>query len=56
VAVGTVLQSALIEVRANQPVMLAGVALFLLSIALVAALLPAARASRLDPVAALRQE
>jgi len=56
VAVGTVLQGAMAEVRANHPLMLAGVGLFLLSIALAAALLPAARASRLDPVIALRQD
>ena len=55
-AAGTVLQGALVDVRANNPVMLAGVGAFLIAVSVVAALMPARRASRLDPVAALRQE
>jgi hypothetical protein len=56
IAVGTALQGALVDVRANNPWMLAGVSVFLLAISIAAALMPARRASRLDPVAALRQE
>jgi predicted permease len=56
IAVGTVLQGTLVEVRANSPWMLSGVCAFLVAISIAAALIPARRASRLDPVAALRQE
>ena len=56
VAVGTVLQSTLVEVRANHPGMLLGVAGFLVAVSIAAALVPARRASRMDPVAALRQD
>lgn len=52
-AVGTLLQSALVEVRANHPLTLAGVAAFLVAVSVAAALVPARRASRLDPVTAL---
>jgi putative ABC transport system permease protein len=38
------------------PVMYAGVVLFFLAVALVAAAMPARRASRLDPAVALRSE
>ncbi len=56
VAIGGLLQGALVEVRANHPVTLAAVAAFLVAISLIAALLPARRAARLDPIAALRQD
>jgi len=56
VAVGTVLQSALVEVRANHPLTLAAVSALLVAVAIAATLIPARKASRLDPVAALRQE
>ena len=56
IAIGGVLQGALVDVRANEPLMLAGVAAFLIAIAITAALVPSRRAARLDPVAALRQE
>jgi predicted permease len=56
IAIGGVLQGALVEVRANNPLMLAGVAAFLIAVSIAAALLPALRASRLDPVTALRQD
>jgi predicted permease len=55
-AVGTVLQGALVEVRANDPLTLAGVCGLLVAVSIAATLLPARKASRLDPVAALRQE
>jgi predicted permease len=56
IAMGGVLQSVLVDVRANDPMTLAGVAAFLAAVAIAAALVPSRRASRLDPVAALRQE
>ena len=64
VAVGTggsfvltrAIQSLLFGVGANDPVTFAGVALLLTLVALLATYVPARRASRLDPVAALRHE
>lgn len=56
IAIGGVLQGALVDVRANDPLMLAAVAAFLIAMAITAALVPSRRASRLDPVAALRQD
>ena len=56
IAVGSVLQSALVDVRANHPLSLAAVCLFLAGVAMAAALLPARRAARLDPLAALRHD
>ena len=56
VALGVVLQGFLVDVRANQPFVLAAIAGFVLLVALLAAVLPARRASRLDPVAALRRD
>ncbi len=56
IAVGGALQGAMVDVSATSPVALAGVAAFLIAISVAAALLPAFRASRLDPVAALRQD
>jgi putative ABC transport system permease protein len=55
-AIGAALQGALVDVRANSPMWLAGVAAFLIAVSIAAALLPARRASRLDPVSALRQD
>ena len=55
-AVGTVLQSALVDVRANHPLSLLAVCLLLAGVAITAALLPARRAARLDPIAALRHD
>ena len=56
VAAGLALQGVLVDVRANQPLVLAAIAGFVTLVALVAAVLPARRAARLDPVAALRQD
>jgi ABC-type antimicrobial peptide transport system permease subunit len=56
IAIGGALQGALVDVRANSPLMLAGVAAFLIAVSIAAAVLPARRASRLDPVTALRQD
>jgi ABC-type antimicrobial peptide transport system permease subunit len=56
VALGRVLQGILVDVTANHPVALAGVAAFLLAVSVAAVVLPIRRASRLDPVAALRQD
>jgi len=56
VALGTVLEGVLVEVRANRPLTLAGVAILLVGISIAASLLPARKASRLDPVAALRAD
>jgi predicted permease len=56
IAVGTVLQSALVDVRANHPPSLVAVCLLLAGVTVLAAVLPARRASRVDPVIALRHE
>ena len=56
VAAGTALQGFLVEVSANQPLMLAAIAGFVALVALLAAVLPVGRASRLDPVSAIRRD
>jgi putative ABC transport system permease protein len=56
VAVGVALQGVLVDVTANHPLMLTAIAGFVTVVALVATVLPARRASRLDPVTALRQD
>ena len=56
VAAGTVLQGVLVEVSANQPFVLAAIAAFLTLVALMAAVWPVRRASRLDPVSAIRRD
>jgi predicted permease len=56
VAVGTVLQSALVDVQANHPLWLLAVCGFLTGVALAAALLPARRAARVDPITTLRHD
>ena len=54
--VGRVLRSLLVQTGSTDPVTLAGVAVVLLSVSVVACVRPAYRATRLDPVAALRDE
>jgi len=56
IALGGLLQSVLVEVHANDPGTLAAVCVLLVGVAIAATVLPARRASRLDPVAALRQD
>jgi putative ABC transport system permease protein len=55
-AVGQLLESLLFQVSARDPVTIAAVALVLLAVAAAACGIPARRASRLDPVTALRFE
>jgi ABC-type antimicrobial peptide transport system permease subunit len=55
-ALSRVLSSMLFEVSPRDPLTLAGVAAVLLATALVASFLPARRATRVDPVVALRSE
>lgn len=51
-----ILQSLLYEVKPRDPVTLAGVAILLFVVAFAAAVIPARRAARVDPVLALRAE
>jgi ABC-type antimicrobial peptide transport system permease subunit len=46
----------LFEVRPNDPATLAGVAVLIAAVAAAASLVPAFRATRVDPIAALREE
>ena len=55
-ATGQLLRRFLVNTPARDPLTLAVVALLLTGIALVACLLPARRAARIDPVVALRYE
>jgi putative ABC transport system permease protein len=48
--------SLLFDVRANDPLTLAAVAAFLALVAALASLLPARRATKVDPMVALRRE
>jgi putative ABC transport system permease protein len=54
--VGRVLRSLLVQTSSTDPVTLAGVAMVLLGVSIVACVRPAYRATRLDPVAALRYD
>ena len=55
-AAGRILSSLLFQVSARDPLTIGGVALVLLVVAVVAALAPARRATRVDPMQALRFE
>ena len=55
-APGRILANALFGVRPLEPLILAGLALLLLSVAMIACYLPARRATPIDPAAALRGE
>ena len=54
--VGKLLQSLLVQTGAGDPVTLVSIAALLLTVSLAACFFPARRATRLDPVAALRDE
>ena len=56
VAMGSALQAILVGSRASDPVVLAGVALAIAAVTVVASYVPARRATRVDPMAALRAE
>jgi putative ABC transport system permease protein len=55
-ALTRLIENQLYQTSANDPFTLAAVAGILVAIALVAALVPARRATRVDPIAALRAE
>jgi putative ABC transport system permease protein len=55
-AVTRVIQSLLVDVSATDPVSFIGVTLFLAAVALFASYMPARRATRVDPLTALRAE
>jgi putative ABC transport system permease protein len=55
-AVSQVLSDVLYGVSSHDPIVFIGVPLFLLGVAFLASYVPARRASRLDPMVALRYE
>jgi ABC-type antimicrobial peptide transport system permease subunit len=55
-AVTRLMAGLLYGVKASDPIILTSVALILLTVALLASLLPARRAARIDPIVALRYE
>jgi predicted permease len=56
IAAGTLLRGLLVRTSAADPLTLGGVCLLLPAVALVASLVPARRAARLDPIATLRHD
>lgn len=56
VAVGMAMQALLVDVSANEPAVLGAIAVFVTLVGVAAAVLPARRAARLDPVVALRRD
>ncbi len=55
-ASGRIMKAQLFGIAANDPVTLAGTAALLAVVAMIAAALPAVRATRVDPLVALREE
>ena len=55
-AAGQLIQGLLVQTSASDPLTVASVCTLLIVVAVIASLLPARRAARLDPVAALRQD
>jgi ABC-type antimicrobial peptide transport system permease subunit len=55
-AAGKILSSMLFQVSARDPLTIASVAIVLLLVSIAAALIPARRATRVDPISALRFE
>ena len=55
-ALSRVMRSLLFDVRTSDPLTFAAIGLLLLGVAFTATMLPAVRASRIDPLAILKQE
>jgi ABC-type antimicrobial peptide transport system permease subunit len=56
IAVGQVIRGLLVRTSATDPVTLAGIVVLLVAVAAAACFVPARRATRLDPAAALRAD